>query len=512
MKMILNKKKTGRKKIANPEGSVVYERPKEIQLYLECSNLKISQDSFYASAEDKLSSVIEMAREMNTPEDNNYIFGLAQFLADKGIKLSPVVLLSILADKKVSFGKINEKINGIVGKEITYVFNTPARIADAIALQNLKILHLNNSFKKHVLKTALENMNDKTLKKNKMRNRKIKLADLIKLLRPDPQNPERAKLFKSIIENTKESKLDDKNDFLAIKSKKADNEMDKEEKKKMLYNQVMQGRVPINQLIRNLQFLAREYDFDKQNDLQKKIIETLTNLKNSDYRFLNIFDVMTAAIHVPQFEKALFEVVKKFVKDVKNKFNFEKDGTILFDVSGSMAGEGMDNGFKYLAVLALLFENLKIRFFSDELVDYDEDHQKIIELARKGSYQNSKKELDKIFTKYSGGTSLLDSIDSLLNENKNGKDNSDFKNFIVISDEVSWEEGDLTARIKDISKKLKDKKMILINPSIYKGTVFSGNVLGIASLTSSILLDFALVTNPQEFVKYIRGYKHVNAK
>jgi hypothetical protein len=161
-KMELNKK-ASRKTVKNPEGSTVLARKPEIQLYLEGANLRLKHDSFYKEAKDKLSDFLKLGKEA----DEDYILGLAKFLADKGLKLSPVILLSILSDRKFSFRD----------KGVEYIFNVPPRIAEAISLQNLKLVKLNNSFKKNVLKASLEDMNDFTLKKNKMKRRKIKLAD-----------------------------------------------------------------------------------------------------------------------------------------------------------------------------------------------------------------------------------------------------------------------------------------------------------------------------------------------
>jgi len=484
--MELNKKTKGNKEYTtNPEGSIVYERLPEIQLYLEASNLKIKEDSFYVSAKDKLGSVVKLSNDL----DNQYVMGLAQFLADKGLKLSPVVLLSILSGKHYSFNNSN----------VDYIFNTPRRMSESIALQSLSITHLNNSFKKHVLKKALENMSENTLRKNRMRSKKIKLSDLIKLLRPHPKDERMAAFYKKIIENSKETKLDEKRDFLAVKSS---TKIEETVKKDIIYEQVMSGRVSPNMLIRNLQFLAKNYDFRKQSGLQEKVIETLNKVQ--DYRFLNIFDVVQAAVYVHQFEKALFEVVKRFVLDAKKTFDFPEESTLLFDVSGSMDGDGLNNGFRYLAVLSMLFPKMKIRFFSDALAPENKDHQKMIADLQKGCYKDARNTLDIIYKMYSGGTSLIDSTEKLLDE-------APIKNLIIISDEVSWVEGeDLRNSIDRLSKSLSQINFVLINPSVSKGTVFGGNVLGISSLTSSILLDFALATNPAGFVKYIKNYKHTN--
>jgi len=483
--MLLNKKVKGKKETTvNPEGSVVYDRPKEIQLYLEASNLKITEASFYASAKDKLSSVVKLANEC----DNDYVMGLAHFLADKGIKLSPVVLLSMLSGKKQSFYKMN----------LNFIFNTPSRIADAIAMNNLGITHLNPSFKKHVLEAALESMSENTLRKNRLPRRKIKTSDLIKLLRPHPANDKMRELYKAIIENDSSSHLNEKENFLAMK---ASTKIDEEVKKDMIYEQVLAKKVSTNQLIRNLQYLAEKYNFTKQHELQKSIIEQLKNVR--DYRFLNIFDLVQAAIYVPQFEKAIFEIILKFIDDIKKNFIFDKEATFLFDVSGSMDGQGLTNGLRYIAVLGLLFDNVNLRFFSDALVTSEPNSTKIIKALKDGSYQKAKELLHEVFRKYSNGTALIQSTEDLLVED------SGIKNLVVVSDEVSWVEGaDLTVRIKDLQKHLLGKKLILINPQVYKGTVFADNVLGIASLTSSILLDFALVTNPMGFVKYIKSYRH----
>jgi hypothetical protein len=151
--MELNKK-AQRRTVTNPEGSIVLERSIPIQLYLESANLRLKSNSFYKDAKEKLNSVLTLGKQV----DIDYELGLAKFLADKGIKLSPVVLLSILSDRKFSFR----------GKNVEYVFNVPGRIAEAIALNNLGLVKLNNSFKKNVLKVALENMNEITLRKNKM--------------------------------------------------------------------------------------------------------------------------------------------------------------------------------------------------------------------------------------------------------------------------------------------------------------------------------------------------------
>jgi len=471
--MELNKGSKRTRKVINPEGSIVLKRSDEIQLYLEASNLNIKEDKFYQSAKDKLASLIKMAREANQA----YVFGLGRFLTDNGLKLSPVVLYSVLSDRHVP-------INASAIK----TFNTPQRIAEAVSLQNLKIVKLNNQFKKKILKKALENMSEFTLRKNKMLKRKVKEKDLIKLLRPKPANAEMAKLYKAIIEDDKLSKMKETETFVRVKSSK---EMNTKDKLDYLTNNV--DRLPINELIRNLKFISENADFRKDFELKSKVIAKLQNIK--DMRFLNVFDLITTVVYVPDFSKALSEVVKKFCDDVKAKFDYNESATVLFDLSGSMEGEGIEKGFKYLVLFANIFGNLKLRCFSEELLK--DTYQNVITDINKGNYKIALNKLDTI-----GGTALLDSLDKLIDE---GKTES---NIIIISDEVSWLEGDdLSVRIKEISDKLKGKKVILVNPVVYKGTVFRDNIIAFASLTSNVIYNLMIGTKPEAFVKMIKEYK-----
>ena len=490
-----------RKTTINPEGSIVLERRPEIELYLESANLRLKSDSFYKEADEKLKSILTLGRQV----DMDYELGLAKFLSDKGIKLSPVVLTSILSDRGFSFrfkeddGKIMEDRTY---KNVKSIFNVPGRIAEAIALDNLGMVKLNNSFKKHILKEALEDMNEITLKKNKMKRRKIKLGDLIKLLRAKPKDDKIAKLYKSIIENSKEASLKETENIVTIKSSTKLNE---EEKKELIDTNL--EKMPINQIVRNMKFLADKYDFKKNIELQKRIIEKFNSVK--DYKLLNIFDVITAATYVPQFEKALFEVVKRFVEVTRKEFDFPQDATLLFDVSGSMSSsfgdkkDGKGLGFQYTILFALLMKDLKLRTFSNDLNGDEKTLNDVVKKIQQGSFKDAFDVFDKHFQKYSGGTALVQSAIDLCDKNK------EIKNLILVSDEISWKEGsDLRSNIADLSKKLSGKNLFLINPVVYAGTVIDKNVVAISSLNPSVLIDFAIFLDEKGFIEYIKSYKY----
>ena len=473
--MEINKIPT-REKVINPEGSIVYNRTPEIQLYLEASNLKIKSDAFYQTADEKLKSVIDQANKL----DIEYVSGLAKYLASNGLKLSPVVLASVLSSRKMSFRD----------KGFEFIFNTPERIAEAVALG--KSMHLNNSFKKNVLKVSLEKMGEFTLRKNRMMNRKIKLRDLIKLLRPKPKDENMAMLYKAIIENTKEAKLKSTETLVSIKS---DKEISMEDKKKFIVESL--DKIPINQLIRNLKFIDENFSFTEGNKLKERIIDKLNNIK--DFRFLNIFDLIEVAVNVPGFEKPMFEVTKRYIENFKKDLNIDfKDSIVLFDFSGSMAGEPKNVGFKYLVLFSLLFDNLKMYGFANNLWEIN-GRNDVIKLIKTGQLTKAKEVIDR---QPGGGTALLDSINKVLILNP------ELTDLVTISDEVSWAEGeDLTGLIGQMRTRLSNKKIYLINPSVYKGTVFSGNVLGVSSLTSSILTDVLILRNPQEFIQYVRCFR-----
>lgn len=484
--MELNPRLKSKKTVKNPEGSIVLNRRPEIQLYLEASNLNLKKNSFYKESNNKLKDLIGLANK----QDNKYILGLSKFLADKGLKTSPVILLSCLSDKKYSFEN----------EDLTFIFNTPRRIAESIALNNLNLVKLNNSFMKRVLKKSLEDMQEHTLKKNKMKRNKIKLRDLIKLLHPHPKDDKMNKLYKAIIENSKEASLSEKEgNMISIKSS---TKLTKEEKKEEISKNI--DSIPINQLIRNLKFLSEEYDFEKNIEVQKKVLTKLKAVKN--YRFLNVFDIITAAVFVPAFEKLLDEIVKGFISEVE--FKFDGDATILFDISGSMLGEkGKDHAFKgflYLALFSKLF-NIELRTFSDNLHKKNKVLDDIIVLLKKGLYSQAYDKFQKHAESNRGGTALIESATELINEGKVSK------NLIIISDEVSWKEGEnLLGKIEDLSDKIKDKNLIVINPAIYNGTVFKKNIVAVSSLNPSILIDMSILVDEERFIKYIRSYDRVN--
>jgi hypothetical protein len=168
-------------------------------------------------------------------------------------------------------------------------------------------------------------------------------------------------------------------------------------------------------------------------------------------------------------------------------------------------GEGL--GFMYLILFVLLMKNLKLRTFSNELNDYKRDSKelaKVLEKIRDGSISEAYRLFDNHFKKYSSGTALLDSTSALLDEE------SEIKNLIVITDEVSWEKSNLTSKISDLSKKLNNRNLVIINPVVYEGTCFDKKVVAISGLTPNALIDISILLDEKGFIEYIKKYKSKN--
>jgi len=164
--------------------------------------------------------------------------------------------------------------------------------------------------------------------------------------------------------------------------------------------------------------------------------------------------------------------------------------------------DGKGLGFMYLILFALLMKNIKLRTFSNDLNKDEKELANIVKKIQQGSFCDAYKDFNKHFEKYSGGTALVNSAKELCDED------NEIKNLIIISDEVSWKEGsNLTGGIAELSQKLSNKNLFLINPVVYAGTLFDKNIVAISSLNPSVLIDMAIFLDEKGFIEYIKNYK-----
>jgi hypothetical protein len=308
-----------------------------------------------------------------------------------------------------------------------------------------------------------------------------------------PKTPEMSALYKAIIESSKLSKMGEKETLVRVKS--STNISDAE---KIVYLKENINKIPLNELIRNLRFITANCNFSTETELKIKVLNRLNSIE--DFRFLNIFDLIETSKQVPQLESVLFEVINGFVAKVKTKFSFEnQNGVVLFDVSGSMSGKGLEDGFKYLVLMSLLFDKVDLALFNTDLL-LNSKYNTTIEYIKKGRLSDAYKYLVSIFA--SGGTAVVESTRKLITSNPG------IKNLVIISDEVSWSEGsDLTYSIKELDNLLKETKTILVNPVVSKGTVFGNNIVAMSSLTTAVIYNIMISMNQLGFIKYIKNYK-----
>lgn len=485
--MELNKRaREKRELIVNKEGSIVLSRKPEIQLYLECANLQIKKDDFYTSNEEKIKNIFNIAQLC----DESYVAGLSMFLSDCGNKLSPVLLTCSLADRGCRFGQIDLETQN----RFKQIYNTPQRIAEAIALENNKFVSLNSSFKKNILRNSLEDMSAYTLQKNKMRNKKIKLKNLINILHPRPVPHNRTFLFKDILEDGPLSKLNEKT-LVQIKSDK-----NLSDEQKIDYYMKNVNTIPINMLIRNLKFIAESSDFTTNIIFQMSLLKRLESLDESSLRYINVFDLIEVAINVPVFEKLMFELIKGYSEKLKENCQMQTDSIdILFDMSGSMDGLGMKNGFKYLVLLSLIFDKVDLYAFTNRLYEDNINGQPID--IKKGNLHRAWKDMNGIFNKIKSGTAVIDSTRRLL------QIKPEIRKLAVITDEVSWVEGDdLRFDIDSLQNELINKNLILINPVISNGTIFKSNITAISGLTPNVMYNILFGLDRNMFISFIKNY------
>lgn len=440
-------KKTN-KTIFNKEQYKVYAENPGLELFLSASNLK-PKKAFYE--DDTVKAFIAQLQKLPKSE-YQFVISLANYFNSIGIKLSPLIILNVLGKSEI--------------KNLSHIFDRPDKIANYISLNGgFRTL---KTCEKKGLKKALENIHPITLKKMQLKGREIKTKDLIKMLRPKPINDFAAKTYKEIIEN--KAKVE------TLLTKKSSN---KEEATEYFENNI--DKMPINMLIRNLRmYSTTKNPIKTRNEILAKLEAKITD------RLLNPFDLVNVAIEVPTLELEM----NKLLNDFSSKAMFKLVGNtgVLFDVSGSMRGDGVNDGFKNLVLLNKILKSTNLHFFSDSVYDVDPF---ILKYLNDGKIQTAKNYLEKVFDKLSGGTRLLDSLALM---------STRYDNVIVISDEVTWEDDYTIESYKNV---MKGKNLIVVNPKKYEGTVFKNKFLSLASIEAKIMLYLNMLVDFNSFKQWI---------
>lgn len=434
------------KKGTNAEGATTFIDRYDRVLFNVASQFKFRNGSYF-SDKDKLAQLEKAIDDNIKAGDKEYILALAWFLGSvNGVRLSPTVLLSYLVFKNKITNPNMKDVQFIVNE----VFTRPDFIANAASYYKMTTGHSSFAdmplYFKNMLRNKLSTFSSTTLKKRKMKSRDIKLADLIKVLKPRPQNAEMSALYKAIIENNRMASLQVVKDETG-KVVKADSavavlsstNVTNENKVDYLIKNI--NTIAINELIRNLtQYPVTAY---------QKIEKRLTNALNSSqaFRYVNPFDLLLMSLDRYSMvgNNQLLSIIDRvLMKTICNNISFNvKNPMILVDFSGSMdfaRGKNSEKSIlyaiKYLSlILPILMKNdvnLKFYNFNVGLSDFT---TKFIKLFGDRSLTPNMvaKELINFYRgAVNGGTSLRDCTYTATSRHP------ECDCLLIFTDEVSW--------------------------------------------------------------------------
>jgi len=416
-----------------------------------------------------------------------------------GIRLSPTIITTELALNNPNFE--------VIKKIAKAVFTRPDFIANAVGYIKFKyavksFLHRTPAGYAEILKKQLESFSELTLKKQKMKRRAIKLADLIKTLRPSPKDKEISKLYKAIIENDKSASLKTEisEDGKIISSEHitsaiSSDKVSHSEKKEFVQKNI--SNIPINALVKNLSFVEAK----DAAVLEKRLSAAFES--GDGLRFINPFDLIMLnnieygrysaegeGVRVnPMITRVLDRILQKYVQvDVDTKHPL-----VLYDCSGSMFGEPHRTGIKFISALGKIFQkNFKFYKFEYQEIDITRSVQNIfINSSGPNEFARSLQRL----IDCNGGTALLKSMKTVLN------DHPETDLFIIVTDEITWADRDNLEAYRRILPDHLLGKTILFNAAPGVGSVFKpgADITRLAGLSGRILSVIKAISNFDKF-------------
>jgi hypothetical protein len=486
--------RSGGKLAINPEGGIVFKEADDKSLFLNASGFKL-RNSFYYSDKDALKTLEDL---IDANKDFAYKMAVAKFLSKMlGIRLSPVIIATREAmklkpcnldrwDDDIPTPSARELLKDVVGT----IMDRPDKIANSLGYAQY---HWNEfrslpPFYKKVLRNALEKFDPYTLRKFKMKRRTVKLADIIKALRPRPRTEELAELYRAVIENKPEASIEKGTVITEVLS---DSTKSKVEKKKWIEKNL--SKIPFNALIRNLRNVEHS---NKNAQVLYERLEKALRIENGlpVVKVANPFDMLQAGLNsgYAGFINAVDSALTQFLGKIK----LVDDGTkvsILIDVSGSMMSGGTDVAGKYIALLfpALRNANVKLYSFDTTVTDVTELVALYQSMTPSAVHEMFRRDF-----RPRGGTALADAVRVV-----NKRDNPDL--MIVISDEVSWAD-EHSNRVFDIGANI-----IAINPFPQgRFTVFARNlpVIKVSSIDAKIFYYIPMMAHFGKFKNWLKDW------
>lgn len=373
-----------------------------------------NEDTFYTSKEERLNKMLDKVQPTYDT------IALSWYLSKKfGVKLSPVIINSFL------FEKVQGELQDLLKKVIKDTYTRPDFISNSLEFYEnylgKPVKQVPNSLKNTYTK-VMESYSDLTLKKFKMKKKQYSLADLIKVLRPNPIKAKHLKdkeLYKKIIENNVSLEQETLVDVLSNST------LSKEEKD--IYIQKNLANLPINQIIRNLSNISY-----KEN--KEIVANKLTDCLNSEYlfRYLNPYDLIFDSDEIDvRWTILIDELLMNWIK--KTFVPTTEEYCILFDLSGSMSTTdrvgvtGIKSASKFLSLIIPILTKYKFYGFNFSLFRLEK-----LEDLNKLTPNQIYKRLTSLNKQAKGGTHLESSLFNLAHDNPNA-------NIIVVTDEVSYD-------------------------------------------------------------------------
>ncbi len=494
--MELNPKVTrsGGNLAVNPEGGIVFAEAADKSLFLTASGFKL-RNSFYYTAKDTLAALEEL---IDKNHDFVYKMAVAKFLSEMlGIRLSPVVIATreAMKLKRNNIPSWNDNVSPSEARRllkivVKAIMDRPDKIANSLgyAQYNWNEFRSLPPFYKKALRDALERFDAYTLRKFKMKRRKVKLADMIKALRPRPRNEKMAELYHAIIENRPEAAIEKGTVITEVLS---DSTKTKEEKQKWIEQNIAQ--IPFNALLRNL----RNVPYSKKNaEILLNRLKKALRVENGlpAVKVANPFDVLQAGLNSGKAQ--YINIVDSVLQEYLNGIDLVEDGakvSILVDVSGSMNRHAIDIVGQYISLIfpTLRNANVKLYAFNTKV----KDKSKLVALYQSMTPSAIREMFYRDFKIY-GGTALADAIREV-----KAQDDPDL--MIVFSDEVSWAD-ERANRVFDAGVNI-----IAINPYPQgQFTVFAPNipVVKISAIDAKIFYYIPMMVNFKKFKEWLKNW------
>lgn len=474
--------------IITPEGSRLYAEDISKSLFLNASAFKL-RNSFYWSAQDVMDALESL---LDAETDYAYKLSMARFLADAlGIRLSPVIITSreaLRTDRKT----LQEK--WLLARAVEEIYDRPDKITNALAYSEYATgsAKMFPAYFRKALKSAFENFSPYTLKKFKMKRRRVKTADVIKLLHPKPRTDKLSRLYKAIIENSNEASIEKGTVITEVLSDKTKTQKDKTD---WIKNNLT--NLPINALIRNLRSL--DDTVETLDNLERKLSSGLRSVNGIPVvKVVNPFDVLTAGINCGNTN--IMNVIDRVLGDFIYNNNLGLSGlniSFVVDISGSMSMGGINIAGDYMALLLPMLQNNTIRLYAFNTRVHDRTN-------RLPTYRlnfRSPITLRTLFMsdfRANGGTSLADAVREV-----SRSDRPDL--MIVISDEVSWADRHGYSRLPSV-----DTSILAINPYPQgKFTAYNPKepkVIKVSSLDAKVLYYIPIMADFNKFKNWLKEY------